>query len=93
MDVKTLYKGLQDGKRYILKSSFLLACELYANGTHRYFEPRAQLVKIDDADGSWIAWRHYGSSANKNTLEDLEWLLRVIFKKTAADFVELPELA
>jgi hypothetical protein len=93
MDVKTLYKGLQDGKRYILKSRFLLACELYANGTHRYFAPGAQLVKIDDADGSWIAWHHYGSSANKNTLEDLEWLLRVIFKKNAADFVELPELA
>jgi hypothetical protein len=32
-------------------------------------------------------WCHYGSSANRATLRDLAWLLRVIFKLTPGEFV------
>ena len=92
MDIKELFQGLQDGKRYITKSSFMLEAELYASGKHRYFIPQAQLFLIDDIDGQKkIKWHNFGSSAHKNTIDGLEWLLKVIFNnKTAADFVELP---
>ena len=33
-----------------------------------------------------IGWRHYGSSANKNTLEDLKWILDNIFEMTPTEF-------
>lgn len=32
-------------------------------------------------DGDYIAWRHYGQSANDNNKEELQWLLQVIFKE------------
>ena len=34
----------------------------------------------------FISWTHYGSSANKNTLEGLEFVLNTIFKLTPDDF-------
>jgi hypothetical protein len=35
-----------------------------------------------------IGWRHYGSSANKNTKEDLKWVLDNIFKMTPTEFLQ-----
>lgn len=34
--------------------------------------------RIYESD-KWIAWQHYGSSAEENTDEDLRWLLETIF--------------
>lgn len=34
-----------------------------------------------------IGWNHYGSSANKNTLEDLKWVLDNIFEMTPTKFL------
>ena len=37
---------------------------------------------------NYIYWHHYGESANKNTLEDLEWVINVIFNMTPSEFVK-----
>lgn len=36
----------------------------------------------------YIFWRNYGSSANKNTIQDLEWILENIFKTTPEEFLK-----
>ena len=33
-----------------------------------------------------IGWSHYGSSANKNTINQLAWIIEVIFKTTPEQF-------
>lgn len=35
-----------------------------------------------------FCWHHYGSSANKATKDDLDWIIRVIFKTTPEEFVD-----
>ena len=35
----------------------------------------------------YIRWRHYGSSANKNTKKDLKWILAEIFHMTPEEFI------
>ena len=37
--------------------------------------------------GDLIYWRHFGQSANRCTLKDLEWIIRVIFRTTPEKFV------
>lgn len=39
-----------------------------------------------------ICWSHFGSSANKATLKELNWIITVIFKLSPADFVSIYEL-
>ena len=39
-------------------------------------------------NGRFIHWSNYGSSANKNTLKDLKWIIEVIFECTPEDFVQ-----
>lgn len=36
--------------------------------------------------GDFIGWTHAGSSANKNTIEDLDWIITVIFGMTPDEF-------
>ncbi len=87
MNQKAMYDGLRAGKRYTLKSEFLLAAQAYADGTRRYFIPCANI----SADKKYIFWQHYGSSAVKMNARNLGWLLKTIFKAKAADFIETPE--
>ena len=39
----------------------------------------------------FIGWHNFGSSANKNTKEDLKWIIETIFKCTPKEFVETYE--
>lgn len=39
------------------------------------------------ADKYYIYWRHYGSSANKLSLQNLKWILTEIFKTTPEQFL------
>ena len=39
------------------------------------------------ADAEYIHWKHYGSSANKLSLENLKWILTTIFKMTPEQFI------
>lgn len=82
-----LYIGLLDGKRYCLRSRFLTEAQLYASGEHRYFTPDVALR----ADHEYIYYSCYGSSAIKNTIDGLEWVLECIFKCEADEFVKYPE--
>ena len=91
MELKDLYMGINRGKRYTLKSDFIREAEAYTSGEHRYFTPWARLYLVEDWAGDYIGWSHYGSSAKENTMDGLEWILKNIFKKTPADFIEIPE--
>ena len=37
-------------------------------------------------DKKYIRWNNYGGSSNKNTLEDLNWIITEIFNKTPEEF-------
>ena len=37
--------------------------------------------------GNLLSWTHYGSSAEKFTLKDLEWIITVIFNTSPIDFL------
>lgn len=39
------------------------------------------------SDGQFIYWTHYGSSANKASLENLKWILQEIFQLTPEQFL------
>ena len=86
MNIKDLYKGLNEGRRYCLKSDFLhMACG-YCDGTYRFFTPHVALA----ADSAYLYISHYGSSAKANTIDNLKWALKVIYKCKANDFIEYP---
>lgn len=87
MNIKELYKGLNEGRRYCLKSDFLHMARGYCDGTYKYFTPHVALA----ADSAHIYWSCYGSSAEGNNLKNLTWLLKEIFKCSANDFIEYPE--
>ena len=38
-------------------------------------------------DGTYICWRHYGSSANKASLQNLKWIMTNIFNMTPEQFL------
>ena len=46
------------------------------------------VLSVSPVGKKYIRWRHYGSSANKNTKKDLAWILREIFKMTPEEFME-----
>lgn len=37
--------------------------------------------------GQYIFWNHYGSSANRVSLDSLEWIIREIFRTTPEEFL------
>lgn len=58
----------------------------YGNGTDFY---EAIYYSQDTTHGyTWIYYSHYGSSATRPTVEDLEWLITRIFKTTLEGFLE-----
>ena len=62
-----IYEGLQKGYRYVP--------EQMKNGDTFYG------IELSRTTG-YIHWRNHGSSAEENTVEDLAWLLSVIFDDT-----------
>lgn len=40
------------------------------------------------ANKQYIYWRHYGSSANKNTRKELYWIITVIFRMSPEQFLQ-----
>jgi hypothetical protein len=69
-----IYFGLQHGKSYTPKSRNK---DTWYNMTIIYDEVAKEKV---------IAWHNHGSSANKNTIDDLFWLIHTIFD--GEDFYE-----
>lgn len=76
--IVTIYRNLIMGKKYVeLLPKVFVQEDLW----------KTVLSFGHDLDGTPIwCWCHYGSSAEKATLESLEWLIRVIFRTTPEEF-------
>lgn len=84
-----MFTGLLNGKQYVLKSTLMSEWHLFRDGDDRYFTPGGfDTIYIDDF-GDFIHYNHHGSSASKVSKEELEWILKVIFKCKPSDFTEL----
>lgn len=70
--LKRIYKNINAGKNYGYN---------VVNVQYPYFSDVLYKTRA-----GFIGWTHYGSSANKNTLNDLYWIITVIFKTTPDDF-------
>lgn len=42
---------------------------------------------IVDFGKPYIYWQHWGQSANKPTLQNLRWILKVVFKMSPSEFL------
>ena len=64
----------------------LLAGEVFG---HIVSLKRGSTVFFDalSADSKYIRWQNYGASANKTSLESLQWILSVIFQMTPEEFL------
>lgn len=71
--LKEIYKNINNGKKY----GYVMK-----NVKYPFFDT------VLSANEQYIFWRHFGSSANKNTIGNLEWILENIFKLTPEEFIE-----
>lgn len=71
--LKQIYNNINAGKKY----GYMMN-----NVKYPFFDV------VLSANQQYIYWRHFGSSANKNTVEDLEWILENIFKLSPEKFIE-----
>ena len=53
----------------------------YPDMRYPYFRENLYIAR------GYIQWQHYGSSANRITLADLEWVITVIFGMLPSEFV------
>lgn len=72
--LQQIYNNLQDGRIYGYD---------FTKCKYPFFDPVLYLTK-----GGYIGWHHYGSSAAENKIEDLDWLIREIFRMTPEEFVQ-----
>lgn len=77
--LKTIYRNLQNGGGY---------GHMITNVRYPFFQWNIYLTY----DQVYIGWQNAGSSANKNTLDDLDWIIRNIFETTPRGFVKRYEL-
>lgn len=73
--IKTIYENINSGKEY----GYMIN-----NVTYPYFNT----VLYVSENNKYIRWQHYGSSANKNTIKDLQWIIETIFKTTPEEFAK-----
>ena len=71
--LKEIYKNINSGKKY----GYVME-----NVKYPFF------AAVLSANEQYIYWQHFGSSANKNTMESLAWILKNIFKLTPEEFLE-----
>ena len=86
-----MFKGLLDDKQYVLKETLRSDWRMFNDGTLRYFTPGGQNeIHLEEGDNDvYFGYKHAGSSAVSVTKDDLEWLIKTIFKAEPSDFVEL----
>ena len=77
--LRQIYDDLQAGIRY---------GKDYTNCRYPYFHTHLALGYDKIRKTKYIYWSHAGSSANKNTLKDLLWIINTIFGLTPIEFVE-----
>ena len=79
--LRQIMNDLKAGYRYGVDRSW----DFYHNCPYRF--PYFSTAICLSEDGEYIRWTHAGSSANKATLKDLEWIITVIFDTTPIDFL------
>lgn len=82
--LKEIYDNLQMGITY----GEDMTQETHSWVKYPYFDAVLYLIaNSPNTAKEFIGWRHYGSSAIENTLEDLKWVLDKIFKMTPTEFI------
>lgn len=71
--IKTIYENLNSGKIYGY---------MFTNCRYPFFDT------VLYANDQYIYWSNYGSSATKNKIEKLQWLIETIFKTTPEEFAK-----
>lgn len=88
MDIHSMLIQLRAGVTFIRKSSLATHVKLWREGRYKYFAPIEELSI--SGDNHFICWHNGGSSAVKNTEEDLAWTLEKIFDGAKPeDFIPL----
>ena len=75
-----IFNDLNDGFYYGEDKIF----DHYNNKPYQY--PFFDCVLSLSLTGKYINWYHYGSSANKNNIKELFWIITVIFKLSPVEF-------
>lgn len=73
--LKTIYKNINAGKEYGY---------MFNNVTYPFFNT---VLSVSE-NNKYIRWQHFGSSANRNTIDDLQWIIETIFETTPEEFVK-----
>ena len=71
--LKEIYENINSGKKY----GYVMEKVKYP-----FFDT------VLSANEQYIYWQHFGSSANKNTIESLAWILKNIFKLSPEKFIK-----
>lgn len=81
---------LDDGERATLERIFINLCSgaVYGEDIENVRFPYFHTVISYDVMKDLFFWTHYGSSANRATLEELEWIITRIFKTTPSGFLK-----
>lgn len=69
--LKEIYRNLNNGYSYV---------QYVKNVKYPYFH------YVLSADHYFIRWNNYGSSANKNKITELNWIIKEIFRTTPEQF-------
>lgn len=72
--INEIYSNLQNKKVY---------GRMFTNVKYPFFD-----IVLYKTLGNYIGWHSYGSSANKNTKEDLKWIIETIFRLTPKEFIK-----
>lgn len=79
--LKAIYNSLKNGEKY----GKFVYWDYYNNKPMRYPYFHIALSKHDYKN--LFLWENYGSSANKATLKDLNWIITEIFNTTPDKFI------
>lgn len=86
-----MFMGLLSDKRYVLKSTLRSTYKLFKEGRLRFYTPGGsdEVHLVNGEDETYFGYTHFGSSAVTAEKDQLEWLLKTIFKADPSDFTEL----
>ena len=78
--LSTIHAALLSGEQFGTVHRFR---DDHPDGPRPYFSPELYKIPLKP----FFGWTHYGSSANKATKAELNWIIRQIFNITPAEFL------
>ena len=78
--LNTIHAALLSGEQFGTVHRFR---DDHPDGPRPYFSPELYKIPLKP----FFGWTHYGSSANKATKAELNWIIRQIFSTTPAEFL------